>query len=98
MLDSREFTGEIARIYTDKTNVEDDVVSTRILWLQGLEPGVNRGGQVDTYERYIYLHGTAEEGLLGTPASHGCIRLSNRDILWLYRHIPVGSLVYILPN
>ncbi len=98
VLESREFTGDTARIFTDKTDVPDDQITTRILWLQGLEPGHNLGGDFDTYERYIYLHGTPEEGLLGTPASHGCIRANNREMLALYKRLPVGTLVYIVKS
>ena len=61
-----------------------DFVLTRILRLRGLEPGRNAGGAVDSYRRMIYLHGTHQEQLLGQPASHGCIRLSNRDVLELH--------------
>ncbi len=61
-----------------------DLILSRILWLDGLEPGVNRGGAVDSRARYIYLHGTNQEHLLGTPASHGCIRMANRDIAELF--------------
>lgn len=62
----------------------EDKVLTRIMWLEGLEPGVNSGPGVDSHDRYIYLHGTNQEQLLGSPASHGCIRLSNRDIMELF--------------
>lgn len=61
-----------------------DVILTRILWLRGLEPGVNAGPGIDSHARYIYLHGTNQEHLLGQPASLGCIRLSNRDMLELF--------------
>jgi len=61
-----------------------DFILTRILWLRGLEPGVNAGPGIDSYHRTIYLHGTNQEHLLGQPASHGCIRLSNRDVMELY--------------
>ncbi len=61
-----------------------DVILTRILWLRGLEPGLNAGRGIDSHARYIYLHGTNQEHLLGQPASLGCIRLSNRDILELF--------------
>jgi len=61
-----------------------DLILSRILWLDGLEPGVNKGGTVDSRARYIYLHGTNQEQLLGTPASHGCIRMANRDIAALF--------------
>ncbi len=63
---------------------ETDLILSRILRLDGLEEGVNRGGTVDSRARYIYLHGTNQEQLLGTPASHGCIRLANRDIAKLF--------------
>lgn len=62
----------------------EDLVLTRILWLDGLEPGRNRGGDVDSRSRFIYLHGTHQEHLLGRPASHGCVRLANRDIIELF--------------
>lgn len=90
-------TGEVAQIFIDTTNVEDDLVTTRILWLEGLEPGRNRGGLVDSYHRYIYIHGTPEEGLIGQPASHGCLRMYNRDVIALYNRIRLGSLVIIEP-
>lgn len=61
-----------------------DYVLTRILWLTGLEPGRNAGGSVDSHERCIYIHGTNQEHLLGKPASHGCLRLSNRDVMELF--------------
>lgn len=63
----------------------EDKVLTRILWLEGLETGRNRGPGVDSHARYIYIHGTNQEQLLGTPASHGCVRLSNRDAIDLFR-------------
>jgi hypothetical protein len=63
---------------------DGDYVLTRILWLRGLEPGINAGGNVDSYSRYIYFHGTNQEHLLGQPSSHGCIRLSNRDVMELF--------------
>ena len=55
----------------------EDAILTRVLWLEGLEPGVNKGRGIDSRERCIYLHGTNQEQLLGSPASHGCIRFSN---------------------
>lgn len=62
----------------------EDLVLTRILWLVGLEPGVNSGRGIDSHERCIYIHGTNQEQLLGSPASHGCIRLSNADVVHLF--------------
>lgn len=63
---------------------EKDYVLTRILRLEGLEPGVNAGPGIDSFARYIYIHGTNQEHLLGTPASHGCIRLANADVIDLF--------------
>jgi L,D-transpeptidase YbiS len=70
-------------------------IAHRILWLEGLEPGLNRGGTVDSFRRYIYLHGTGDETTLGRPASHGCIQLSAADLLPLYDKLPEGTLVWI---
>lgn len=67
-----------------RTDGGEDLVTTRILWLDGLEPGVNKGGNVDSKARCIYIHGTNQEHLLGVPASHGCIRMSNRDVVKFY--------------
>ena len=67
----------------------------RILWLEGLEPGFNRGGNVDTYRRYIYIHGFGDETTLGRPQSHGCIHVAARDLIPLYDTVPTGTLVWI---
>jgi hypothetical protein len=75
----------------------DDVIMSRILWLEGMEPGRNQGGYVDTYQRYIYIHGTSEEDKIGTPASIGCIRMLNADIVELYRLVESGTEVLIEP-
>ena len=64
-----------------------DYVLTRILWLAGLEPGVNAGPGLDSQARYIYIHGTNQEQLLGTPASHGCIRLANADVIDFFNYV-----------
>jgi hypothetical protein len=62
----------------------EDLILSRILWLAGLEPGVNQGPGIDSFARYIYIHGTNHEQLLGTPASHGCVRMANDDIVDLF--------------
>ena len=72
-----------------------DWILSRILWLSGLEPGRNRLGDVDTMRRYIYIHGTPESESLGTPASHGCIRMSSQDVIELFELVPVGTEVRI---
>lgn len=93
---ARRNTGRIAEILTAPgVRSRADNVTTRILWLDGLEPGLNKGGNVDSFERYIYIHGTDEEGRLGAPASHGCIRMSNQDVVDLYARIRVDTLVVI---
>jgi hypothetical protein len=70
-------------------------ITNRILWLDGLEPGFNCGGSVDTHARYIYIHGTGEEPSLGRPASHGCIHLAANDLIPLFDKLPLGTLVWI---
>lgn len=70
-------------------------IAHRILWLDGLEPGFNRGGLVDTCQRYIYVHGLAAEPTLGRPASHGCIHLAAADLMPLFDRLRVGTLVWI---
>ena len=73
----------------------DAKITTRILWLEGLEPGFNRGGKVDSHMRYIYIHGTADQSSIGTPASCGCIHLADADLIPLFDLLPVGTLVWI---
>ncbi len=72
-----------------------DWILTRILWLEGMQTGLNRRGTVDTKSRYIYIHGTHEEHLIGTPASHGCIRMRNADVLRLFGLVRPGERVRI---
>jgi len=95
-MEGRIYIGEIAEIYHDQTKSKKDDITSRILWLEGLETGVNKGSGIDSFQRYIYIHGTSEEGRLGTPASHGCIRMKNKDVIDLYNLIEVGTLVLIL--
>ena len=78
------------------TETKPNLITTRILWLRGLEPGVNCGGSVDTYARYIYLHGTNHEDQLGTPLSAGCVLMGNLDIIGLYDEIRPGDHVLIV--
>lgn len=92
---SRVYTGETVRPDRSKTPSGQDCITTRILRLRGMQPGINQGGNRDSYRRYIYIHGTPEEGLIGTPSSHGCIRMTNADVLDLYERIPVGTVVEI---
>ncbi|MGY8987097.1 MAG: L,D-transpeptidase family protein [Flavobacteriales bacterium] len=92
----RIFYGQIATILSDTSRSETDDVTSRILWLEGMEEGLNKGEGIDSYLRYIYIHGTSEEGRLGKAASHGCIRMKNKDVIDLYKIIEVGTLVLIL--
>lgn len=81
---SRRFTGKVIP-HTELNNPNsEDMVLTRILWLEGLEPGKNSGNGIDSHSRCIYIHGTNQEQLLGQPASHGCIRMSNEDVIELF--------------
>ena len=94
------FTGripsEIFPIYsTEKVYVADDVVQSRIIWLSGMEEGENKGPGVDSFDRYIYIHGTPEEWLLGEKASKGCIRMSNTDVIELFDLLEGGETVQI---
>lgn len=88
-LKDRKPTGEIVPINAPGR----DPIVTRILWLKGMEPQ-NR----NCFGRYIYIHGTPEENKLGTPASYGCVRMSSRQIAWLYDRVGVGARVDILPG
>lgn len=92
---ARKNTGAVADIITEARHDGNDYVTTRILWLQGTEPGVNRGPNIDSFQRYIYIHGTHEEGLIGQPASHGCIRMYNCDVIELFELVEVGTPVII---
>jgi len=74
---------------------ERNLITSRILWLRGLEEGVNSGEGVDTFQRYIYIHGTNHEDRIGRPASGGCVVLANVEMIRLYDQVPGGSLVLI---
>jgi UDP-N-acetylmuramate--alanine ligase len=89
----REDTGE----EWDHKQNGDNLILTRILRFEGLEEGVNKGPGIDSYERYIYIHGTGREDLIGTPLSHGCVCMRNNDIIRLFDKIPEGTIVYIDP-
>jgi UDP-N-acetylmuramate--alanine ligase len=81
----------------DQVSIEDNLILTRILRLEGLEEGINKGVGVDSHDRYIYIHGTNREDLVGTPLSHGCIALKNQDILRLFEIVKEGTVVFIDP-
>jgi UDP-N-acetylmuramate-alanine ligase len=81
----------------DPSSIEDNLILTRILRLEGLEEGINKGAGVDSYERYIYIHGTNREEMIGTPLSHGCVCLRNPDIIRLFETVREGTVVTIEP-
>jgi len=91
----RKSQGYQAEILADQSRSEGDSITSRILWLEGLEAGLNRGVGCDSKQRYIYIHGTAEEGLIGQPVSIGCVRMKNSDVIELFEQISEGDLVLI---
>ena len=91
----RRPTGEIFSPVLAAQFPQRDWILSRILWLTGLEPGINRYQDVDTAWRYIYIHGTAEENLIGQPCSHGCIRMRNQDVIDLFDRVKPGCKVLI---
>ena len=96
ILKGREWTGSIANIIKEPIDTEFDIVTSRILWLKGLEEALNLGPGVDSMSRYIYIHGTAEEGLIGKPASDGCVRMYNSDVIYLFKKVDTNTQVWIL--
>ena len=92
VFEAREPTGRIAH---KMDNRDEDEITSRILWLDGLEEGVNRDGVYDTYSRYIYIHGTSDEKRIGEPVSAGCIRMRNADVIELFDEVLVNDLVLI---
>ena len=84
--------------FTELSDAENErnLITTRILWLRGLEPGFNAGGNVDSYQRYIYIHGTNHEDRIGTPSSGGCVQLANLDMVTLHDAVRVGDWVLIV--
>lgn len=91
----RRLTGEIYSPQLAAAQPQRDWILSRILWLCGLEPGINRYGEVDTAWRYIYIHGCPDELMQGVPASHGCIRMHNTDVIELFDSVEAGCPVLI---
>ena len=81
--------------HTSQPEFADAKITTRILWLEGLEPGFNQGGNLDSHARYIYIHGTGDQTTIGCPASFGCIHLADADMISLFDLLPSGTLVWI---
>lgn len=93
---ARRPTGEICTPALMAEFPNRDWILTRILWLSGREIGINRLGNVDTMQRYIYIHGTPDSTELGKIGSHGCVRMRNADMIELFDRIPVGTTVDIV--
>ncbi|WP_018410844.1 L,D-transpeptidase [Methyloversatilis thermotolerans] len=91
----RRPTGEIWSPELAAAHPGRDWILTRILWLSGCEPGVNRLGEVDTMRRYVYLHGSPDTVEMGVPGSIGCVRMRNRDIVELFDLVAAGTEVFI---
>jgi len=92
---SRVPTGRHFSEIPEAESQSQNLITSRILWLRGLEPGVNAGGNVDTHGRYIYIHGTQHEERIGEPLSAGCVLMRNADIIELYDEVRAGDLVWI---
>ncbi len=93
----RRPTGELWTPELHARHPGRDWMLTRILWLSGCEPGVNRLGDVDTMRRWIYIHGTHDLAEMGVPGSHGCVRMRNADIVELFDLVPPYTPVDIKP-
>ncbi len=92
VFEARQPTGRIVRNFDNR---EQDEITSRILWLDGMEEGLNRSGVYDTYSRFIYIHGTSDEKRIGEPVSAGCIRMRNDDVIELFEDVLVNDLVLI---
>jgi hypothetical protein len=92
----RRPTGEIYSPELAARFPERDWILTRILWLSGCEPGLNRLGEVDTMRRMIYIHGSPDSAVMGKPGSIGCVRMHNADLVELFERVPVGTPVDIV--
>ncbi len=94
----------LGRVFRDRLDTGEDwpvgahgenLILSRILRLEGCEDGINRGPGIDSYERYIYIHGTNNEETVGTPSSHGCVCMKNSDVAELFEIVPEGAIVLI---
>lgn len=102
VFESRVFYGTIWYPASEQSQKDKslDLITSRVLWLEGLEPGLNSGNNssgvlIDSYQRYIYIHGTNHEHELGSPVSRGCIRMLNTEVIALFDQVEEGDLVWI---
>ncbi|MEE2762415.1 MAG: L,D-transpeptidase [Pseudomonadota bacterium] len=91
----RRPTGEIYSPELAQQHPGRDWILSRILWLCGRESGKNRGPGVDTFRRFIYIHGTPDTEPMGVPLSHGCVRMRNDDVVDLFGRVQAGIAVFI---
>lgn len=91
----RRPTGEVYSAALASRAPTRDWILSRILWLHGCEPGVNRGGDCDSRRRFIYIHGTPDTEPMGRARSHGCIRMRNDDVIALFDQVEAGTPVLI---
>ena len=91
----RRPTGEVYNAQLASQYPRRDWILSRILWLCGRESGQNRGAGVDSFRRFIYIHGTPDSEPMGVPRSHGCVRMRNSDIVELFDLVEPGTCVLI---
>jgi L,D-transpeptidase YbiS len=91
----RRSTGGVCTPELEAAHPDRDWILSRVIWLGGKEDGKNRGAEVDTLSRYIYIHGTPDGQPVGEPRSHGCIRMRNTDVIALFDTVEIGMLVQI---
>ena len=92
----RQAGRQLAAVNPLPSNSKEDVITTRILWLSGLQSRINQGGYVDSARRTIYIHGTINENRIGIPSSVGCIRMKNKNVCLVFATLAIDSLVYII--
>lgn len=91
----RQPQGRLADLKAMGKELPDDIITARILRLSGMEEGINKGAGIDSYERYIYIHGTDDEVHISQPVSHGCVRMKNKDIIELFKKVDLNTDVWI---
>lgn len=96
VFERRRATGEVWTQQLHESCPQRDWILTRILWLSGCEEGFNKRGDVDTLRRFIYIHGAPDTAVMGEAGSHGCIRMSNDDVMDLFERVGVGTPVDIV--
>jgi len=91
----RQPQGKLSDLKAQDKELPDDIITARILRLVGMEEGINKGEGIDSYERYIYIHGTDDEAHISQPVSHGCVRMKNKDIIDLFKKVDLNTDVWI---